>query len=411
MPFTFPAKNLENGILISGFTTPSYDSKFCSSKKIAKEMKKKFPDYKFSETARYAEDPESQSTFLQSLVDITNKNIEVTEWLFNKDSWDLFSMNFMSVDHVQHWFWKFYDKKHPNHISNSEFSDAILKIYEQIDKYIGSKLPELKKQGYNIIVVSDHGAGPYLKNVQINNLLRKKNLLYLKKTPKVLFKRVLNKLGVTPHNIFRIIIKLGLGKNDSKPSKNKKSLVEKLIYTYQDINWKKTKAYSFGYYGSIYLNQNLENKSEIKQKVTGILKDLKDPENDEKIVDNIWDKNQLYKGKDLESAPDIIYSMKNFSYASSMTFAFASDKIFSPPLTFKSGEHRLNGVFIASGPHIQKRSKKINLKITDLAVGLLEYYGLKLNNLDGKNPTKAIFKKINKEIKQKEMTVVKQLNI
>lgn len=400
MPLTFPVDYLENGVLISGFTTPSKDSQFCSDADIQEEFKQKFPKYVFSEEVRYTEDAESKEKFFQSLVDLTKSNIEVTDWLFEKNDWDLFGINFMAVDHVQHWYWKYMDKDFPEYDEKEAklHGDKIYKIYKQLDDYLGELDKRLEKKGFNLLVYSDHGVGPHYKNVQLNNLFRKNGVLFLKNSPITIIKKLLNKFGITPHNLIRLSVKLKFGKKRSAKTNaaGRNKFIQKLIYTYDDIDWDKTKAVSFGYYGNIIFNKqaikNKEDRKELTKKIKKLLKNLKDPDTNEKIVNNIWLKKEVYSGSSLKQAPDILFSMKDYSYASSMSFAFASNEVFSETLTFKSGEHNPKGMLALFGPEVKNIPERKRLEMVDLFPTILDFFGVKYGEVDGKSFSKEFFK-------------------
>ncbi|MCK4421375.1 alkaline phosphatase family protein [candidate division WOR-3 bacterium] len=83
---------------------------------------------------------------------------------------------------------------------------------------------------------------------------------------------------------------------------------------FKGVDWKKTKAYSFGYSG-IYLNikgrepEGLISSNEIKALILDIrkkLKDLKNPKTGEDIFKEVYLKDEVYNGPYKDSAPDII---------------------------------------------------------------------------------------------------------
>jgi predicted AlkP superfamily phosphohydrolase/phosphomutase len=389
VPFTFPPHKI-NGIMITDFTTPSLKSRFTYPDDFKQKLLKRFPNYKLSEDSKFSEIESDKINFLRDIFEITEQQFQVTKWLI-KENWDFFMITFMGTDHIQHWYWKYMDKTHPEYTEegNKRYGDKIFQLYYKIDKII-NELLKIIPSNTNVVIMSDHGAGPYLKNVYLNNWLRKKGYLYLKSNFRTNFKKVINFLNITPQSLVSLALKLGLGKLNKKTGfKSKKSIFDFISFTYKDVDWNKTKAYSFGYYGSIYLNKKnkevKDNYEKIREKIIKELRTLKNPETNEPLIDRLWKKEEIYHGKFFDRMPDIIFSMANFSYASSSMFGFASRKIFSKPITLKSGEHRLEGILFLYGPNFKKNKKINDANIIDLAPTILKLFNIdKIFNSDNK---------------------------
>jgi predicted AlkP superfamily phosphohydrolase/phosphomutase len=117
-----------------------------------------------------------------------------------------------------------------------------------------------------------------------------------------------------------------------------------------------------------------------------------DPDRGIKIVDRIWLREDLYRGPYTRDLPDISYSLDNFSYTSSSMFAMPSNDIFSKPLTRKSGDHRLEGVFIAYGAGVKEGCVIENPSIMDVAPTILRFLNVQVpEEMDGR-PLDEIFR-------------------
>src|ERR1700751_3587823 len=86
---------------------------------------------------------------------------------------------FMSIDTVQHHFWQYMD---PGHFLYDEkraqrFGDAILQVYQRLDRILGRFLERLPEETA-VVVVSDHGGGPVSDRViYLNRFLAQLGLL------------------------------------------------------------------------------------------------------------------------------------------------------------------------------------------------------------------------------------------
>ena len=394
VPFTYPPEKV-NGVLISGLLTPSTRSNFTYPSDFKRELLHAIPDYRIFPETRYSEREADARDALKDLFQLIDIRYRTARFLLEHEGWDFFMMVFNETDYAQHWFWKYMDPNHPGHSEEGrrKYGDAIFEVYKRIDGHLGRFL-ELIDDETLFLVMSDHGAGPYIKRIYVNNWLRKQGYLYLKRTPKVLLKRFLYRLGLHPQAVINLVYKLGLARLNQRVSfGRKKALFSRLGYTFEDVDWKRTRAFSFGCYGPIYLN-SAENHPDgivgkdsvprLREEITAKLGEIIDPERGVKLVDNIWRREELYHGPSTSHLPDIVYSLDNFSYTSSSLFAIPSNDIFARPLTRKSGDHRMDGVFIAYGKQVRSNFEVKEPNIMDVAPTILRFLNIEVpEDMDG----------------------------
>jgi predicted AlkP superfamily phosphohydrolase/phosphomutase len=392
VPFTYPPEKV-NGILISGFLSPSLESNFTYPPEFKKVLLKEVRDYQISETAKFSEKEEDQDAFLKDIFDLIDIRKRTVDLLRKQNNWDFFMVVFGATDHIQHWYWKYMDPSHPEYEPGSKFSEKIFEVYQEMDKILAAVMDSMDKDTV-LVVMSDHGAGLYRKRIYLNNWLRREGYLHLKRTPKTLFKRFLYALHINPKRMIDLAFKFGLAKLNVRVSfKKKKAIFSGVGYSFHDIDWKRTRAFSFGYYGPIFINSKTNNRDGIveekdyealREEIISKLRELEDPERGVKIVDKIWRREEIYSGPLSDSFPDICYSADDFSYTSSSFFALPSDEIFSNPLTRKSGEHRLDGLLLMYGDGIKRGEEFEGARIIDLAPTILKIFGIEASdNMDG----------------------------
>lgn len=391
VPFTYPPKKI-NGIMVTDFTTPSTEVNFTYPDYLKDEILNKYPNFRFSEDAKYSEREKDKKAFFVDLMDLADMQYNIFSELAKKDDFDFYVMVFMLTDHAQHWYWKYFDKDHPEYEKNGEFEVVILKAYQKADYYLGKLIKKFPEA--NIIIMSDHGGRPYYKDVSINKWLIDNGYLSLK-DEKSLIKRIISKIGI--NNLITFGLNIGLWSIIKKFPKLKDTIQNKLIPSYQDIDWSKTLAYSYGYYGPIYFNKSKINseteQKDLEKEITNKLQHLKNPYNGDYLEKKTWKTNELYKGGYITLLPDLILNMGDFSYGSSSTFLFSSNELFSEPKTFKSGDHSIHGVLMAYGPDIKPGVKVRNAEIYDLAPTILYTHGVPIpKDMDGRI-LKEIFKK------------------
>jgi len=375
VPITYPPEKV-NGFLITGMLTPSLENYTYPS-----ELKNELKDYIIDIESGGKFIPSfgkiNKEKFFEELNEMVDSRLKNTLRLLKKD-WDLFIIVFRFLDAAQHIFWE--DKEY------------LEKLYKKADHILEAILKEIKA---TVIVMSDHGfEAKSLKDVHINDWLRINGYL---KTKKEIKTSRFNK-----KKIVRFLSSLGLLNIVWKiiPSKIK----EKEIREYKNVDWSRTKAYfspkhfAFPWVG---IEINLKNKKEkgivdpkdyeeLREEIIEKLKELKDPETGEKVVEKIYRKEEIYKGNHLYEASDIIIKFKH-PYRGEKSLG---NTAFITPTVESNikGEHEFNGIFMAFGRYIIKGEEIKNAEIIDIVPTILHIFGLALpEDLDGK-VLKGIFK-------------------
>jgi predicted AlkP superfamily phosphohydrolase/phosphomutase len=372
VPFTYPPEKI-NGILISGFLTPNINSNFTYPPEFKEELLKKFPDYQISENIKFSK--KNPEKFLEEILRITDKHSKVMQYLIKEKEWDFFMGVFMGIDHAQHWLW--YKKEY------------IEKVYKKIDEEL-ENIYELLPEGTLFIIISDHGFQKLKGHFYVNAFLKNRKLLYLKREFKNIYKEIMYKTGLSPLNLSKIVFKLGLEKYLRKDKESFGKTAQKIGFSYRDIDFEKTKAFGFGYYGFIYIcdkkfdfgKVSIRERESIIEKLREYFKELGEEKN---LNIKIWRKEEIYNGPFLEKFPDIVYSIDDFAYPGSWVF-MPDINIFGPSLTEKSGEHDLKGIFF-----INQKKRKLNklkkqkVRIFDITPTVLKFLKIDVEDLDGES--------------------------
>jgi predicted AlkP superfamily phosphohydrolase/phosphomutase len=102
------------------------------------------------------------------------------------------------------------------------------------------------------------------------------------------------------------------------------------------------------------------------------------------VMDKVWFKEEIYDGKYISEAPDIVFSPKEYAFGASAVSPFLENKLFSTPHTLKSGEHRFDGI-VGFYPKIKVKNTK-RIDIEDLSAAILEYFDVSVPNyFDGQS--------------------------
>ena len=167
---------------------------------------------------------------------------------------------FSSVDQNAHMLWEDYEPE-------------LLKVYQQVDEAIGEAMA-VSGESTTLIVMSDHGFMRYKRSVHLNTILMNEGFLAL----------------------------------DDPANAGDAEL-------FAHVDWSRTQAYSLGL-NAIYLNRygrerggivaEGEEQQAIRDKIRAALVAFRDPETGEQAIDEVYQPAQVFQGKNLEFAPDLL---------------------------------------------------------------------------------------------------------
>jgi predicted AlkP superfamily phosphohydrolase/phosphomutase len=389
VPVTYPPQPT-SGFIISGFPVPE-GANFTFPQELEKEIDKVSDGYLIEIDMR-----EDDDAVLAQLYEEAEKRTKVTLHMMQKHPTDFLMVVYTGTDRMQHDFWKYFDKKSKLYSSDksTEMRNKITKYLEYVDDCVG-QIKSNASEDTIIMIVSDHGSGPLYRYINVNNFLLKNGYLCLKNRPATHFKKFLYNMGIMPMNAYSFAKKLGIKKIRQKSNEESITtrIMKKTFLTSYDVDWKKTSAFYVGVvgWGPIYLNVanrepdgivSLGNQyEEIRDK---IIADLKKLEYDgRKLVVDVWKREEVYAGPYLDKAPDIIFQPID-GYSCFYAHDFASLGITMPPFGI-SGDHRYDGILIASGPGIIKGELPNKPNVIDIAPTVLHMLGVGIPQyMDGK---------------------------
>ena len=379
IPYSYPPEPL-NGSVISGMTAPGTDIDFAYPEELQEELREE--DYRIEWTEVFEEGREERS--IRDIENILEKRSEAFRKVLKRDP-EVFMGVFSISDRVQHWFWKHMDEDHEMHRErHKEYSDTIKNVYKQIDKEVGEMIQD--KNPENVIVLSDHGFGPIEKGLNINQWLMEKGYLKVKRSPLSLAKYAGFRAGLTLENVYTAVQKLGLSRYTKKSSEETRGKLLKFFLGFEDIDWERSRAFSIGNFGPIYINDSRWSEpavedsefEEVREKLIEDLKTLK--HGDKTIIDEIVKGEEVFEGDG--KFPDIVFRTEYMRYMTCRYFEFGSDKIITEtPARGLNGHHRPEGVLFASGKDIDAPQEG---KIEDLAPTILHMLDMEIpGDMDG----------------------------
>lgn len=390
VPVSYPARSV-NGFLLTDLLTPD-GVNYASPPELKDEIEHNIGPYPVMPEhwrGRYA-----ARDWIQHLKDSLQRRIEIALYLMRKKPWDFFMVHCMETDSVSHQMWHLLDGiKRPRYHGGDGTGNPILEIYQAADRALGQLLAELDDET-TVFVISDHGFGPLYYNIYLNCWLYEHGYLVFKKNVTTLLKHLAWRLGLTPENLYVLAERARLLELGSRLRHgNLHDLLGRVFLSTQNIDWPKTRAYSHGNVGQVYLNlkgrepQGCVDPQTAKSIIAELIEKLtafRNPYTGTPAFDRIYRKEEIYAGEEIARAPEILLVPKDGTMAVGTT-EFLSHRAIS--LTYAgSGWHRMEGVFIAAGKAI-KPGKRSKLQIVDLFPILVAALGVPIpTGLDGHVP-------------------------
>jgi len=367
---TYPPERV-NGYIISGTLTPVGSSVFSYPPSLSKEIINKFGKYLIHHTIVYEKGRIMK--LIKQQEEILYNRTEVSIYMMEKYPVDVMMVHFLGTDRIQHELWHVLDISHPQHDKSEErYFPSIYRYFKLLDASIGKLLSNLPPYTY-ILLVSDHGFGPVYKYFHINTFLHKRGYLKFKKDVISIWKKFLFDIGLTPGNIYKLMSIVGISKlRRSTDILTRYKFLRRFFLSFNNVDWKNTKAYSIGNFGQIYINLKGREPlggvepDEYDEVVESIIKDLKRLK-DEKgnVIQEVMKGEEYYRSTDYRR-PDIIYLTRNMEIYPLGTADFSSSEILEE-IYGHTGNHRLEGIFALSGKGVRKNDKKFfELNIYDI---------------------------------------------
>ncbi len=254
---------------------------------------------------------------------------------------------FDTTDRIQHMFMRFITKGHPaNTIGDCQekYKSTIEDLYKKMDNMVGRIMDKIGKNDV-LIIMSDHGFKPFTRGNNLKTWLYENGYLALKK--------------------------------------RKKSGNE----WFQDVDWSKTKAYTFGMSG-IYINEkgresqgvvSREEKEILKKELISKLDGLMDNEKSVIAIRKCYNSTDCYSGPYKENGPDIVIGC-NEGYRASWGAAVGrvDEKIFEDNNKSWSGDHCMDPPLVPGVFFSNLNPATENLHISDIGPSVLELFGVEI---------------------------------
>ena len=377
VPVTWPARAVE-GAMLSGLLTPTPEDRFAEPPDIARRLLERVPDYKVSTDVVF--DPRHPEIYRDDIRRVQQAHETAAAWLHEEHGADLEFYVFMALDHMQHKLWR---RPGDSVGGDASAGEDVRAMYREMDAFLARTLS--RYDGVNVMILSDHGFGPLEKVLRLNRWLMQQGFLVLKESPTLAVKKVLARTEAIPKT-YRLMQRLGLGGLARFVPKNLQHAAATSGISFDDVDWRRTRAYSYGEFGQIFVNlkgrepegivepgaQYERTLEEIESGLTA----LRDPDTGRTIVTDVYRKEDLYSGDLLERAPDLTFAIDDYRYDASVAFGFERAEAIGGPEFFDSGSHRPDGILYMTGPAVKAGARIEGADVYDITPTALHLMGL-----------------------------------
>ena len=384
VPFSYPPEQL-NGFMISGEDAPGAHRSIAYPQSVYDEIIERFGRYPLKDTFPGGRD---RSDYLSIITADVKRQSEIYQHLLRTREWDFAMMFFSQTAMVQHYFWEDHESRDPA----NAFRGVVESAYVALDAAI-ERLTSAAGDGTTVFVISDCGAGPLQSGVNINRFLEEQGLLVQRSGKSAASSDQperasgLERLRTTVQNYLQRDAFRWLYFAVNHYLRPLKVWVQGRL-SGGHIDWSRTKAYSRGQWGYVYVNLKgrdahgiVSSGAEyeaVRDQIIQAISKLIDPATGIPAATKVWKREELYHGPAVEFAPDLVIDWRNGAYMPNE--AIRSKAVFGQRMReymnwSTTGSHRIDGVLIAAGPGIAAGTTVQGARIIDLVPTWCNLFG------------------------------------
>jgi predicted AlkP superfamily phosphohydrolase/phosphomutase len=407
VPMSYPARPAERfpGFFLGDFLSPAAAPDFTSDPAIFAELEKEVGPYQPWSISIH--DGGNEAGVLADLHAFLKQHLKTVRFLMNRCEWDLFIFDLMATDRFQHELWHAWDLTHRMARGRERELKALrpklVNFWQTLDRGVGLIEADLPSDT-SLLLISDHGFGPIEHYVNFNVWLLEHGYVALEDSFYVKQKHWFYRQGATPEWIYGVMSRLGLGNHRVSRFRGKQEglmdrLGESLFLSRRHIDWSRTRAYAQGNFGQIFLNVKGRQPhgcvapedvrlllDELKARLMTILH----PKTGEPLVEHIYERDELYHGPHAGLSPDLTIVLSDWRYRTIGLHDFTTNKVITPAFG-PTGDHRLEGILIATGPALRVGATPHDAALLDIAPTVLHLLGVPVpDDMDGRVLTELL---------------------
>lgn len=298
----------------------------------------------------------SEDNFLQQIIQTDAEREKMFFDSLDKVKQGLCVCVFDGTDRVQHCFWRQIDEEHPANAGDQQQScsksNAIEHVYQNTDTLLGKTMEKCRDKDTVLMVISDHGFGPFRYGVDLNHWLEENGYLKVK-----------------------------------DGQRGQKHLA--------GIDWSQTRAFAIGLTG-IFLNlkgresQGIvdpgDQADQLREEIAEKLGKLIDPAKQTPAIKQVYNALKVFHGPYKDQAPDLIVGY-NKGYRASWETAIGqvTDKTIGDNTKAWSGDHCIDSSLVPGVLFCNRAIEAEQPRLMDIGPTVLDMFGINVpKNMDGK---------------------------
>ena len=387
------------GFYLGDFLSPAGAADFSSDPALFAELEREVGTYRPWSTATH--DGGNEAAVIDDLTAFLDQHLRAIAFLMQRCPWDLLIFDLMATDRLGHELWHVWDRSHRAARGRESELAALrprfLEFWKTLDRGLETILDRLPADA-SLLIMSDHGFGPIEWYVNFNVWLLEQGFICLQDSFYVKQKHWCYRHGVTPEWIYGVMSRLGLANHRVSRFRGKQSsrldrLGESIFLSRRHIDWSKTRAFAQGNFGQICLNlEGRQSQGCVKPAdARSLCNDLKaglmeipHPETGQPLVERVFERDEIYHGPFTGNAPDLTVVLRDWRYRTIGLHDFTTHRVISPAFG-PTGDHRMEGILIASGPAFRPGAAPSQANLLDIAPTVLHLLGVPVpDDLDGR---------------------------
>jgi predicted AlkP superfamily phosphohydrolase/phosphomutase len=383
-----------NGFMVGGMMSPGPESDYAYPPALRDELNA--DGYIIDvEIQKYDVEAEVDAyRFLDDVEAALHKRAETLYRLIDVQEWQFVMAVFVAADRIQHLFWKTLadpESRFYHAPAAPALRERILAVYEAMDEVVGRVVDWVDADGHtDLFVVSDHGFGPTRAWINVNRWLQQQGWLRVKPRANLRKRLFYEAMKLNDSSLVKALLPESVGRSVRGRVRGRRSMFKTDLD--QCIDWARTQAFfaSIPAQG-IYINTRRSDLGVVEpgaeyEALRGQIRDgllsLTDPRSGERIVDQVWYRDEVYGGPQSHLAPDVLFVAREYSYLGRELLGTRG--VVETSMNWANGFHRMNGVFLAYGPRVRSGIRVEEATMVDVAPTILYDLGLPVpTNMDG----------------------------
>ena len=350
IPLTFPAPKIKGKVIGGGVLPASRSYTYPLELQQELDANAPFPVNGMSWTT-FRNRPEA---FLEECAEITAKRQRTFEYLLDTTEWDFATLVYVSTDRIQHCLMEYIHPEHPAYPECKETPVAkqARAIYQQLDEGLAALLERTTEDDL-VVFMSDHGHQACTRTCTMDRVLQHLGFLEFGK-------------GSFAFNLIR----WGPGRRIARRIYDILKLHGKISIPASPIEWSKTRAYTSVVSTGEGVSVNLKGREpggivdpkdyeKVRDEVFDALDAFRDPDNGNAPIQKIYRKEEILSGRFLDTAPDLLLVPAPF-------YSLTHAKGMVEDADWLSGDHRIEGVIVATGPEVAHGALREVAELIDL---------------------------------------------